>query len=84
MNSDSCRIDSITAVSVTSASKPKAWALVIRLHCECAAKNVEKRIAIAAPSIAFARSGYLRAAFRSQTTSSAIDTRMPMTTRTGG
>ena len=39
---------------------------------------------MAAASMAFAVTGYLRAALRSQTTSSAIATMTPMITRTGG
>jgi hypothetical protein len=84
MNSESRRIDSSTAVAVTSASMPKATLEGIRCHSACAAKKVENRIAIAAASSALAVTGYRRAAFRSQTTSSAMPVRMPIATRTGG
>ena len=44
----------------------------IRFHSECAAKNVENRIAIAAASIAFAVTAYFRATFKSQTINSGL------------
>ena len=84
MNSESCLIDSSTAVAVTSASSPNAADAGIRFHSACAAKNVENRIAIAAASIALAVTGYFRAALRSQTTSSAMPTTDADPTRTGG
>ncbi|OFW37451.1 MAG: hypothetical protein A3J29_21070 [Acidobacteria bacterium RIFCSPLOWO2_12_FULL_67_14b] len=84
MKSESCLIDRSTAVRVTSASRPKAIVPGMRCQSECAAKKVANRMAMAAASIALARSGYLRAAFRSQATSRPMATMMPMTTRTGG
>ena len=84
MKSDSRRIDSSTASAVTIASSTNAADEGIRFHSACAAKKVANRIAMAAASSAFAVDGYWRAAFSSQTTSSAIATRIPMATRTGG
>ncbi len=65
-------------------ASPKATEPGIRFQCEWAAKNVANRIAMAAASMALASNGYLRAALRSQTTSSAIATMMPIAKRTGG
>jgi hypothetical protein len=84
MKSDSLRIDNRTASAVTAASSAKVRTVGIRFQRACAAKKVEKRIAMAAASSAFAVTGYLRAAFISQTTSSAIATARPIMTRTGG
>ena len=57
MNSDSRRIDSSTASAVTSASRPNVTSAGIRFQSACAAKNVAKRIAMAAASSAFAVTG---------------------------
>ena len=57
MNIESRRIESSTATAVTRASRPNVTGAGIRFHSACAAKNVEKRIAIAAASIAFAVTG---------------------------
>ena len=84
MKSDSRRIESATAVAVTSDSRPNAIVAGMRFQSECAAKNVEKSVAMAAASIALAVAGYLRAALSSQTTSRPMPASMPMTTRTGG
>ncbi len=84
MKSDSRLIDSRTATPVTAPSSTNVSVAGIRSQSACAAKNVAKRIAMAAASSAFAVAGYFRAAFSSQTTSSATDTMTPMSTRTGG
>ena len=49
-----------------------------------AAKKVEKRMAIAAPSSALAVVAYLRAAFNSQVTRRVIPVRRPIAIRTVG
>ena len=84
MNTESRRIDSSTATAVTSASRPNVTPDGIRFQSACAAKKVEKRIAIADASIALAVVGYRRAAFSSQTTSSAMPVMRPMATRISG
>ncbi len=84
MKSDSRRIDSSTASAVTTPSRPNVTTAGIRFQSACAAKNVAKRTAIAAASIAFAVAGYFRAAFSSHTTSSATATTTPIATRIGG
>ena len=84
MNNDSRLTESRTASAVTIASRPNVAAAGIRFQSACAAKNVAKRMAIAAASSAFAVAGYFLAAFSSQSTSSEIATRIPISTRTGG
>ena len=84
MNRDSRRMDSNTASAVTTASSANAAIPGIRFHRACAAKNVAKRTAIAAASMAFAVTGYRRAALSSQTISNASATTTPIATRTGG
>ena len=73
-----------TATAVTSAISPNVGSAGTSFQSACAAKNVEKRTAIAAPSSAFAVTGYFRAAFSSQTTRSAIPARRPIAIRIGG
>ncbi len=84
MKSDSRRSESSTAMAVTAASSAKVTSVGIRFHSACAAKKVAKRIAMAAASSALASVEYFRAALSSQTTSSAMATAMPISTRTGG
>ena len=84
MNSESCRMERSTATQVTSTSSPKVTVVGIRFHSAWAAKNVAKRMAMAAASSALAVTGYFRAALRSHTTSSVVATITPMATRTGG
>src|SRR5262245_15251100 len=84
MNNDSRRIESSTATAVTSASSRNVGVVGIRYHSACAAKNVEKRIAMADASSAFAVAGYLRAARSSHTTSMPIATMTASATRMGG
>ena len=73
-----------TATAVTRTIRPNVGIAGISFQSACAAKNVEKRTAIAAPSRAFAVTGYFRAAFSSQTTRSAMPVRRPMAIRRGG
>ena len=54
MKSESRRIERATATAVTSAIRTKAGTVPTRCQSACDAKNVEKRIAIPAPSSAFA------------------------------
>ena len=84
MKSDSCLIDSSTATTVTSASSTNVSVAGRRCQSACAAKNVEKRMAMAAASSAFDVTAYFRAELRSQTTSSVIATSTPIATRIGG
>jgi hypothetical protein len=84
MKIDSRRIESSTATTVTSARSTNVATAGMRFHSEWAAKKVANRIAIAAASSALAVTAYLRAAFSSQTTNSAIATMIPIAIRTGG
>lgn len=84
MKIDSRRIDNSTATAVTRISRPKVGVGGIRPHNEWAAKNVEKRMAMAAASSAFAVTRYFCAARSSHTTRSATATTTPIATRTVG